>query len=83
MSERAVLESGFFGDLGGTVREEVSGSVFFLGGNCPGGNYPGGNCPHGGIVRGEIVRWELSKEEFTGQRVIRQNQDFNIHTVTI
>ena len=30
----------------------MSGSVFFLGGDCPGGNYPEGNCPWGVAVRG-------------------------------
>ena len=44
----------------------MSGSGFFLGGNCPGGNCPGGSCPHGDIVRGGTVREELSGGEFTG-----------------
>ena len=39
---------------------EVSGSGFFLGGDCPGGNCPGGNCPWGGIVRGELSGRKLS-----------------------
>ena len=42
---------------------DVSGSIFFLGGNCPGGNCPGVNCPHEGIVHGE-----LSVGEFFGHR---------------
>ena len=39
------VQDGFFRRSGGTVRGEVSGSRFFLG-----GNFPGGNCPGGTII---------------------------------
>ena len=46
----------YLGDLGVTVREEMPGLGYFLGGNCPRGNCPGGNCPCAGVVRRGNVR---------------------------
>ena len=48
----AVCVEAVWGELSG---EEVSGSGFFLVGNCPGGSCPEGNCSCGGVFRGRTV----------------------------